>query len=561
MSLSYLNKKIGKIGVTSATERDPITSDKFNFWMASNRTVAINISDIVAIPEDDNSTTFGQVIGIERYTDSVSHISNFISSDFGKPDNVPPTQRIKMVLVRCGVIINTRNKKSPIETGLPVYYASPEGIEKAFGFKDYESPIPAGIFTNGDGEKTIVKLDSKFVLGKEGAHLTVSGISGLATKTSYVMFLLQSIIQKTQRIAAVIFNVKSDDLLYIDRENPSNKFNDHEKLKYQQLGINPIPFLKENVKYFLPRNRLGGYNSSRMPEDEDNIYKYAYDLEDSRGRIIYLFEREDINEPLEALISTIEEKLIEWRESGKVRTFNGLLSAIRVEPQSRGGFTSWEGHHGSTVIKFKSRIRHFVQRGTTGVFVAGEKEEDEKCLRYELRKLKKGNIYVIDIERLNPREQSFVFGDVITTLSELLSGGYEEENEGNGKLDVEKVIVYVDELNKFAPSGTAKSPLKRHLIDIAARGRSIGFCLFGAEQFASGVDYEIIGNCSTSVLGRTNAVELSNRAYRFLSPEFQSVVLKLEQGKLLLNHAKYFRPIIISFPFPSYQQGKSKKQN
>jgi len=555
MSNPYTNNKIGKIGVVSATERDPITSDKFTFWMAAEKK-SINVSDIIAVPEEDDSTTFGQVVGLERYTDSVSHISNFISSNFGKPEHVPPTQRIKMVLVRSAVILNTKNKKSPLMTGLPVYYASPDGVEKAFGFKDYETPISAGIFVNGDGEKTIVKLDSKFILGKEGAHLTVSGISGLATKTSYVMFLIQSIMQKISGVSTVIFNVKSDDLLYVDKENTDTKFDDNEIKKYNLMDIDANPFPKENAKYFLPRNRDGSYNSSRfIQEEDDNISMYAYDLEDSRGRIIYLFEREDINEPLEALISTIEEKLIEWRGQAEAKTFDGLLSKIQVRTPAPGrSSTTWEDHHSGTVLKFKSRLRHFVHRGTTGVFVAGEKEEEEKSLRRELRKMKSGDIFVIDIERLNPREQSFVFGDVVTTLSNLLSSGYEEEMER--KFDVDKVIVYVDELNKFAPSGTSRSPLKRHLIDIAARGRSIGFCLFGAEQFASGVEDEIIGNCSTSVLGRTNPVEIGYKAYRFLSTELQSLVLKLEQGKLLLNHSRYFRPIIISFPVPSYLQGK-----
>lgn len=44
-----------------------------------------------------------------------------------------------------------------------------------------------------DCEKVIlpVNLNSKFIIGPEGAHLNISGISGLASKTSYAMFLLK----------------------------------------------------------------------------------------------------------------------------------------------------------------------------------------------------------------------------------------------------------------------------------------------------------------------------------------------------------------------------------
>jgi hypothetical protein len=38
-----------------------------------------------------------------------------------------------------------------------------------------------------------VHFNSHFLIGPEGAHLNISGISGLASKTSYAMFLLKAI--------------------------------------------------------------------------------------------------------------------------------------------------------------------------------------------------------------------------------------------------------------------------------------------------------------------------------------------------------------------------------
>ena len=41
-----------------------------------------------------------------------------------------------------------------------------------------------------DRVRLTVNMDSKYLIGPEGAHLNISGISGLAAKTSYAMFLL-----------------------------------------------------------------------------------------------------------------------------------------------------------------------------------------------------------------------------------------------------------------------------------------------------------------------------------------------------------------------------------
>lgn len=49
--------------------------------------------------------------------------------------------------------------------------------------------------------------------------MNISGISGLATKTSYVMFLLKAIQYKYKDDDAIIvMNVKGDDLLHVHRK-------------------------------------------------------------------------------------------------------------------------------------------------------------------------------------------------------------------------------------------------------------------------------------------------------------------------------------------------------
>src|SRR5690606_36323161 len=60
---------------------------------------------------------------------------------------------------------------------------------------------PVGLYTAG-GLQAPVYLDADFLLGPEAAHLNITGVSGLATKTSAVLFLLASIFEHFGRAAA-----------------------------------------------------------------------------------------------------------------------------------------------------------------------------------------------------------------------------------------------------------------------------------------------------------------------------------------------------------------------
>lgn len=105
-----------------------------------------------------------------------------------------------------------------------------------------------------------VKMDSRFLIGPEGAHLNISGISGLAAKTSYAMFLLKAIQDKClsdpdldNDVAFVLFNVKGKDLLGIDIPNDFEGNLEEKKLTYElynKLGLSTEPF--KNVTYFYP---------------------------------------------------------------------------------------------------------------------------------------------------------------------------------------------------------------------------------------------------------------------------------------------------------------------
>jgi hypothetical protein len=147
-----------------------------------------------------------------------------------------------------------------------------------------------------------------------------------------------------------------------------------------------------------------------------------------------------------------------------------------------------------------------------------------------------------------------VFGDIIKTVYELKHG--EDEYRTVKDSIPRRIIIFVDELNKYAPSTSPKnSPILNYLLEISERGRSEGVVLFSAEQFKSAIHDRIKGNCSTHVYGRTNAIEISKPDYRYIPNVYSSMMNRLEKGDLIIQHPIFKTLLKIAFPYPSYQQG------
>ena len=163
----------------------------------------------------------------------------------------------------------------------------------------------------------------------------------------------------------------------------------------------------------------------------------------------------------------------------------------------------------------------------------------------------------IDISKLHPKGQRLVFSIVYNTLALLLEAKRNNEDEiqlGDRTVSLadfpNKIVVFVDELNKFAPSGREFSPIKSSIVDITARGRSIGLSLIGAQQMASQVDSEILANTSTFAVGRSHAIGLKGGVFEWLKGGLKDKALVLKKGDMILWHAVHNRPVIISFPKP-----------
>ena len=549
-------EQIKAIGKTSATDRDPNTSDRFSFWLAPG--VIVNPFDIVQVEQvshEGKSETFGLVTILEHRTDSPTHLANFISSDFGELAEEPNTPRQGTTVATATVLSNSKDIYMPVPSEKVVSFADETGIQRALGIDTMRPTdrIPAGLIMMSNGVAAVAHIDRRYVLGPESAHVNITGISGLATKTSYAMFLTQSILQKTPEekkndIAVIILNVKHGDLLRID-QRPEKPLSVEQMELWERLGLEPKPFDSDKVHYLLPRGRNGLPNCFYEPSPH-NVY--AYDLENTADKLEFLFAQvPDTYFTLESIIGEIREGFRNREPDFRnVHSWDNLLNGKPLfDPETGKAMDGWRGIRGSSIGVFRRHIRRMIKTTQSGIFV-DRLSAHEKVLGDEILNIQGGHVYVIDIARLYEHEQMLVFGDLLRTIHSLKA----EPPEGRKTPPPEKIIFFVDELNKYAPKGERTAPLTQNVLEIAERGRSLGIILISAQQFMSAVHPRVTGNCATKVIGRSGSAEVMSADYGFLDKEIRSNVTRLSKGELLLSHAVYRQPVKIVFPRPAYWQ-------
>ena len=522
------------IGRVLATEKNPTTIDDFTFW--TDPELILNPFDIVKVAHVNESYSYGVIEDIAHITDANSFLTNFISSDFGNVDVEEPTLRVGMNYVKAKVICNTENIYIPLQNNAKVMLATADEINYALGLNDIQNPLVCGYLEMYEGTKGCdkvtlpVNLNSKFIIGPEGAHLNISGISGLASKTSYAMFLMKAIqdsyLKKTgeqaeeDSVAFVMFNVKGKDLLAIDQVNDFMDEKYPEKAKketiaqYEKLGLSTEPF--KNVHYYYPYSmpRTRHWNTYLTEEEvNDNIkkkkakkFKYVY-KEDKENLDLMFSNIDDSNQTMDSIITYI---MSGQGEFGRINDWQEFLEAVKKKCESGSSDTKKE----IPVVSWRKFYR-IINKGITDnkIFARSVVEEDgETRIGDAMKYIKKNEVHVIDIAKLSEDKQAFVFGDAIRTLYDLQLGQYSGDEGVNPP---SRIIVFIDELNKYASKEVPKnSPILKQVLDVAERGRSLGVVLFAAEQFRSAIHDRVTGNCSTHAYGRTNSIEVSKSDYK-----------------------------------------------
>lgn len=561
-----MSKLIGRV---LATEKSPTTMDEFNFW--TNSDFKLHAFDVIKVEHIEKSYTFGVVENISHITDAQSFLTNFISSDFGDVDIEEPTFRVGMNYAKAKVSFNSGNLYTPVHNNAKVYLASPEEITMALGLNRVQNPLVCGSLKMYEGtseEVTIpIYLNSKFILGPEGAHLNISGISGLAAKTSYAMFLMKAIWEKyvndeetDDSLAFVIFNVKGRDLMAIDRPNDFSADGPGEKertiAEYDSIGLSAEPF--KEVMYYIPyTSNTSAKKSTYLDKNDIDNYislgqlkKFKYIYSDDKENIEMMFA--DIDDPaqtMESIISKIIDK--DDKDFGGLSTWEDFMGKVTENAQKGSAAKSGD----ISVLswrKFKRVVRKAIQDEMFAKRV--EPSKSECRLADELKQIRKNDVRVIDIAKLPEDKQAFVFGDVVRTIYNLKLGEYDYES---GVKPPSRIIIFIDELNKYASKEIPKtSPILQEILDVTERGRSLGIVLFGAEQFRSAIHGRVTGNCATHAYGRTNSIETSTKDYSSLPDTYKNMLTRLEQGDYLVQNPIFRSLLKIRFPKPIYKQFK-----
>ena len=549
------------LGRVVATERRPNTPHEFHFWTGLDSPVGVGTIVRVEGKYTINgqiSRVYGVVVEGFSYSDLQSPLHDVLGHD-GSPSSasLAATERAEIRLYTAAVLRQLPDEPlQPVPMG-DVFLAEDADVAVALRMDGYladgaRTGIPIGVYHAG-GTDAPIYLDADFLMGPEAAHLNITGVSGLATKTSAIEWILSSIFThfpaQKGSIAAVCFNVKGPDLCFLDK---AGDIDDRDRALYERCGVPPEPF--DRVQYFAPYKSDGiSLNTLRSNEALlHNVTPLTWGLREVLQYAEVLLNKDDVDAKADALIDFIRERIVdrdfadEQILPGKryrVRSFADLERWFRdvlVAMEQRGN-ESWRTHHIATIRKVRNRLSNISTR------CAGLVTDDGGVGDLPFGSFQDRTVYVIDVASLEEDAQDLVFARIVTKLREHL-----EKRD----LGVKHVIVFVDELNKYAPSDGQDTYVRKMLLDLAERGRYLGLVLFSAQQFRSQVHRRVVGNSGTALYGRMDADELATPGYAVLSPAVKTKLATLEKGQLMVRHPHFTQPIFVRFPRPAILRGR-----
>jgi DNA helicase HerA-like ATPase len=459
--------------------------------------------------------------------------------------------------------------------------ATGEERRKALYADEMERPLPIGL--GRDGAPVHVDLD--FFDGRKGGHMSISGISGVATKTSFALFFLRVLTSSPEALGSgaanlrvLVFNVKGEDLLWLDRPNRLFDAQEGAREDWHALGIEPSPF--PSVRFWAPPRRQSGDVvvpdtggrfegvdvfswTPRAFIDQDLLEFCFTDANDGKNQIPFIRERvqlqlkrwavgidgmpgavalRDPSQAPDARGWSREDRISASQADVVISDLPSLVRALEVhlEPEDGGDADpAWTARvMPGTVAAFLRRMHAAAAR--LGHLIRAD----------ENRRIDRGaaNVTVVAIQSLHEQAQRFVVGA-------LLRETFREKEDTGQRLPLS--VIVLDELNKYAPrEGTG--PLKDMLIDIAQRGRSLGVLLVGAQQTASRVAPEVLENAAIRVSGRLDAAEAERAEYGWMLPSTRARARLLKPGTMVVSQPAIPVPLVVTFPFPPWATRKEE---
>jgi hypothetical protein len=421
-----------------------------------------------------------------------------------------------------------------------------------------------------------VHLDLDFLDGTKGGHVSISGISGVATKTSTALALIRLLLahrDMRRRVRVLLFNVKGEDLLFLDR--PNRRYAERAERaelddRWRRLGLDEPGGFPDVAFWAPPRPddhalpscesrhegvKVFGWTPHRFVLE--GLLRFCFsDAGDMRSQLSFVEERVR-GELLRRAVPVIDhpgavglmpgpaEGAPERRAprpaselmAGPFHDLEGLVNWLVAELDADDGAGSaWTGRAASgTVSAFVRRLESAARRlrglvrSDAAPIPRGAAAEDEPP------------VAVVHLAKLHDFAQRFVVGTLLAQTFAAKEAGSRDPIE----------FVVLDELNKYAPR-EGDSPIKDTLIDIAQRGRSLGVILVGAQQQASLVASEVTQNAAIRIAGRLDAAEAERSEYGWLGPAARARARLLMQGRVMLSQPSVPAPIAVEIPFPPW---------
>jgi uncharacterized protein len=531
------------------------------WYVAVQQGSYLQLDDVVvtvrAVPGRGAVTSAGIVTEVSARHEGASFGSDvFLISDGVLPAAVQEVAEVTTTRVEPECYV-------PPRPGESVRRATGQERAEALYFDQMERKIPVG--TGRDGESVYVNMD--FVDGTRGAHISISGISGVATKTSFALFLLHAMfrgdaLRNAHNAKALIFSVKGEDLLFLDMPNRRLAGPDGDALRadYARLGLPADAF--SSAAFYAPPMPGDRNGRPRVAGRTHGVTAFWWTLHEfcRRQLLPYAFaDAEDDRQQYTMVVSNVTSRLAREAQpagdDGAVlidgvtcRTYGEFVDRITDLVTDDATAAQWAGNAMSTgtINAFVRRLRSS-QRALSDL-VRGDLADPSAASgdpagpgRGREITTDGRQVTVIDLHNLTERAQRFVVGVVLAAETA------RKEAAGPGGL----LFTMVDELNKYAPR-EGGSPIKDALLDIAERGRSLGIILIGAQQTASEVERRIIANSSIRVVGRLDAAEATRPEYGFLPPGQRQRATIAKPGTMFVSQPEIPVPLAVDFPFPAW---------
>ena len=523
-------------------------STPLEFWVGLERERTLQLDDVVATGRTPPGGEPINIYGIVSQVRARLEGARFDSDVFLIEDGVLPGE-----VVEAAQVTTTRVEPERFVPPLPgasVLRAEGKERDQALFFDGMEKRLPAGVARSGEP----VYLNLEFLDGTRGAHVNISGISGVATKTTYATFLLYSLFNsgalgaEALNTKALIFNVKGEDLLFLDHSNI--QLSDADVERYGDMGLTPGPFA--STAFYAPP-RIGDPNASPdISSRTQGVTSFFWTIAEfcHEELLPFLFaDAEDDRQHYSMVVFNVVAQLrhaVPVGEGGvriegeEVRTFRELVDLVTrkvQEDQLWSGPAIGQGTINAFIRRLHGSVRHIERLVRGDVPSAGSHR-----VRLERQ------VTLVDLHNLPDRAKRFVVGVVIRRAFE------EKERSGQAR---PLLFMVLDELNKYAPKeGT--SPIKEILLDVAERGRSLGIILLGAQQTASQVEDRIVGQSSIRVVGRLDSAEAERDQYRFLRGAMRDRATILKPGTMMLSQPEIPVPLVVEFPFPAWASRPSE---